>query len=307
MHLLTVSGIQKWEGKEHILKGISFKQDRFQNIAIVGESGSGKSTLLRIIAGFTQADSGEVLFEQQKVKGPMEKLIPGHSGIAYLSQHYELRNNYKIEELLRYANKLPAADAAALYRVCRIDHLLDRKNDQISGGEKQRIALARLLVTAPRLLLLDEPFSNLDLINKGILKSVIRELGERLKITCLLVSHDPTDILPWAGEIIVMKDGAIVQKGSPVQVYKHPVNEYAAGLFGKYNQISSGGKMQFVRPEDLRIVTGTPNTLMGKVRKVFYLGNAFELEVMLLNELVTIRTIDGTIRAGDTVHVALAN
>ncbi len=307
MHLLTVSGIQKFEGKEQILKGISFKQDRFQNIAIVGESGSGKSTLLRIIAGFTQPDAGEVLFEQQKVKGPNDKLIAGHPSIAYLSQHYELRNNYKIEELLRYANKLPAADAAALYKVCRIDHLLGRKNDQISGGEKQRIALARLLVTAPKLLLLDEPFSNLDLINKSILKAVIRELGERLRITCLLVSHDPQDILPWASEIIVMKDGAVVQKGTPVQVYKHPVNEYAAGLFGKYNQISSGGRMRFVRPEDLRIVRSTPDALMGKVKKVLYLGNAFEIEVMLLNEMVTIRTVDGSIRAGDTVHIALAN
>ncbi|AWO00309.1 ABC transporter ATP-binding protein [Chitinophaga alhagiae] len=307
MHLLTVSGIQKWIGGEHILKGISFKQDRFQNIAIVGESGSGKSTLLRIVSGFTQADEGEVLFEKQKVKGPMEKLIPGHSGIAYLSQHYELRNNYKMAELLQYANKLPAADAAALYKVCRIDHLLGRKNDQISGGEQQRIALARLLVTAPRLLLLDEPFSNLDLINKNILKSVIRELSEKLKITCLLVSHDPTDILPWADQIMVMKDGAVIQKGSPWQVYKHPVNEYAAGLFGKFNQIASNGKTMFVRPEDLHIVTGTPNTLMGKVKKVHFLGNAFELEVMLLNELVTIRTIDSSIKAGDTVHVALAN
>lgn len=307
MHLLTVSGIQKWEGKEHILRGISFKQDRFQHIAIVGESGSGKSTLLKIIAGLTQPDAGEVLFEKQKIKGPLEKLIPGHPGVAYLSQHYELRNNYRMEELLQYANKFSAADAAALYKVCRIDHLLGRKNDQISGGEKQRIALARLLVTAPRLLLLDEPFSNLDLINKSILKSVIRELGERLKITCLLVSHDPQDILPWADHILVMKDGAVVQKGSPAQVYKHPVNEYAAGLFGKYNQISSGGKLRFVRPEDLRLVTATRDALMGKVRKVYYLGNAFEIEVVLLNEVVTVRTSDSSIKAGDTVHISLAS
>ncbi|MGX5817352.1 ABC transporter ATP-binding protein [Chitinophaga lutea] len=307
MHLLSVSGIQKWEGKEHVLKGISFKQDRFQNIAIVGESGSGKSTLLRIIAGLVQADAGEAFFEQQKIKGPNERLIAGQPGIAYLSQHYELRNNYRMAELLQYANKLSESDAATLYRICRIDHLLQRKNDQISGGEKQRIALARLLVTAPRLLLLDEPFSNLDLINKATLKAVIRELSDKLKITCLLVSHDPQDVLPWADQILVMKDGLVVQKGTPAQVYKQPVNEYAAGLFGKYNQISAGGRMRFIRPEDLKIVAATPDTLMGKVKKIHYFGNAFEIEVMLMNEMVTVRTDDASIKVGDTVHIALAS
>ena len=117
-----------------------------------------------------------------------------------------------MEELLEYANKLPATEAASLYKLCRIDHLLKRKNDQLSGGEKQRIALARLLVGSPKLLLLDEPFSNLDLIHKNILKSVIEDIGERMKLTCMLTSHDPMDTLSWADEIIVRKDGQIIQQ-----------------------------------------------------------------------------------------------
>jgi ABC-type sulfate/molybdate transport systems ATPase subunit len=206
-----------------------------------------------------------MLFEAERVKGPDEKLIPGHPAIAYLPQDFELRNNYRMEELLQYANKLAGEKAGALYEVCRINHLLKRKNDQLSGGEKQRIAIARLLVSSPKLLLLDEPFSNLDMIHKTILKSVIRDIGEQLNITCIMVSHDPLDTLSWADDIIVMKAGKLVQQGTPMQIYQQPVNEYIAGLFGKYNLLDEAhakiflpsqnvpGKKLLVRPEQFRL------------------------------------------------------
>lgn len=303
MNLLTVSDIQKKEGEDFALKGISFTQQPFYNIAITGESGSGKSTLMKIIAGLAQPDAGEVYFEGQKVKGPNDKLIPGHPGIAYLSQHFELRNNYRIEELLSYANKLSDEDAQALYKITQIDHFLKRKNDQLSGGEKQRIALARLLVTAPRLLILDEPFSNLDLIHKNTLKSVIHDIGEKLKISCLLVSHDPLDTLSWADEILVMRDGAVVQQGTPEQIYQQPVNEYVAGLFGKYNLI--GPKQQFVRPESFKIVKGGSYALEGSIQKVSFLGSAWELEVKLTEQTITVQTNLSGMKKGDTLYVAV--
>ena len=233
--LLKVSGISKQVGKDFALQEISFIQQSHQKIAIAGATGSGKTTLLKIIGGRAQADSGEVFFENKRVPGLAEKLIPGHPGIAYLSQHFELRNNYRVEEELAYTNSLSDKKAAAIYKVCRIDHLLQRKTDQLSGGERQRIALARLLTAAPRLLLLDEPFSNLDPIHKNNLKAVIHDIGEKLKITCILVSHDPLDTLSWADEILVLQDGRLLQRGSPERVYRQPVSEHAAGLFGKYN------------------------------------------------------------------------
>lgn len=320
MNLLSVSGISKQEGDNLILKGISFKQRKFWKIAITGESGSGKSTLLKIIAGLGQADAGEVLFEGQKVKGVLEKLMPGHPGIAYLSQHSELRHNYRVEEVLSYANTLSDEEAATLFEVCRIDHLLKRRTDQVSGGERQRIAMARLLISSPRLLLLDEPFSNLDLIHKNTLKTVISEIGEKLKITCLLVSHDPLDTLSWADEIIVMKDGQIVQKGTPRDIYRQPVNEYAAGLFGKYNLISAAGakdfsglpgikpngKRMFIRPESFKIVTKAGKGLKGTVSRVSYLGSACDLEVLLPQNVITVKTDACNIVKGETVYVSLS-
>src|SRR6202012_4844162 len=111
------------------------------------------------------------------------------------------------EEILSYSNDLSGEAAAGLYALGRIDHLLGRRTDQLSGGERQRIALTRLLVKPPRLLLLDESFSNLDPLHKRILKNVITDISERLGITCILVSHDPRDLLSWAEEILVLREG----------------------------------------------------------------------------------------------------
>jgi ABC-type sugar transport system ATPase subunit len=235
MDFLQVSGISKQQGGMDVLHDIHFIQQRFQKIAIAGETGSGKSTLLKIIAGLEQPASGRVLFEGKKVIGPLDQLIPGHPGIAYLSQHFELRNNYRVEELLEYANRLSETEAQELFVVCRISHLLKRKVEQLSGGEKQRIALARLLVGSPKLLLLDEPFSNLDPGHKRMLKSVLTDIGERLQITWILTSHDPMDTLSWADEILVMQNGQLIQTGSPLEIYHNPANEYIAGLLGSYN------------------------------------------------------------------------
>jgi ABC-type Fe3+/spermidine/putrescine transport system ATPase subunit len=319
MGLLKVSEIRKQEGDDFVLRDISFSQQHLQKIAIAGASGSGKSTLLKIIAGLIQADAGEVLFENERVKGPYEKLIPGHPGIAYLSQQFELRNNYRVEEILSYANTLLPGEAETLYEVCRISHLLKRKTDELSGGEKQRIALARLLTTSPKLLLLDEPFSILDLIHKNILKSVINDIGERLNITCTLVSHDPGDTLPWAAEIFIMKDGQIIQKGSPVEIYQRPVTEYAAALFGKYYvidpeqakplleaaPIEADGKNIFVRPEHFKIVAEGKRSLKGKVNAVYFFGSHYEIEILLSGDKITVKAEGYPPPIGDTVYISL--
>ena len=165
MAILSVTGISKIEEGKTAIKDIHFTQQRFEQIAIAGETGSGKTTLLKMIAGLIQPTSGEILLENQRVKGPDEQLIPGNKKIAYLSQHFELRNNYKVYEVLEMVNQLTPEKADSIYSICRIKHLLQRWTDELSGGEKQRIALARLLSTSPNLLLLDEPFSKMTAID----------------------------------------------------------------------------------------------------------------------------------------------
>jgi ABC-type Fe3+/spermidine/putrescine transport system ATPase subunit len=294
---------------------VSFTQEKLRKIAVAGESGSGKTTLLKIIAGLVQADGGTVLFGGERVKGPYEKLMPGHPGIAYLSQHFELHNNYRVEDLLSYKNHLSDEESQALYEVCRIAHLLGRKTDQLSGGERQRIALAKLLGGHPRLLLLDEPFSNLDLGHTNILHSVMSEISERLQITCLLVSHDPPDILSWADEILVMKAGKIVQRGTPELVYRRPVDEYTAGLFGEYNLMSAAGtgakdKRMLIRPENFRIVPPAEAAISGIADRVIFHGSYYDIEVLLPEDRVTVRADSahlpggGLPRTGETVYLS---
>jgi len=319
MTFLRVSSVsKKGEGGFH-LRDINFSLKKFERLAIAGETGSGKSTILKIIAGLVQPDTGEVLFNDEKVAGPDDKLVPGHSEIAFLSQHFELPKFLRVEQILSYANSLNEDEAGIVYEICQINHLLKRNTDQLSGGEKQRIAIARLLIGAPKLLLLDEPFSHLDMVHKSTLKGVIKNIGDQLKITCVLVSHDPADMLSWAQKIIVMKDGTMVQKGTPMDLYRNPVNEYVAGLFGKYNLLDSqsefrpkvkglhNGKMLFTRPEDFQLVRKSDGGVKGVVSEVYFLGGHYELEVLLSEEVVTLKKDNCTLEKGDTVYVSLVN
>jgi ABC-type sugar transport system ATPase subunit len=320
MALLTVSGLSKSEKGKFIVKDINFTQQSFQKIAIAGETGSGKTTLLKMIAGLTQPDTGEIKFENKRVVGPYEKLIPGHPGIAYLSQHFELRNNYRVEEELEAVNKLTDKEANDLYDVCRIEHLLKRRTDQLSGGERQRIVLARLISTFPKLLLLDEPFSNLDAVHKSIIKSVINDIGEKLKITCIMVSHDALDILSWADKILVVKDGKLIQEGTPEQIYKRPVNEYCAGLFGEYNLMNSNnskifaaipginlnGKQLLIRPEHFTIVAPERNDLNGIIQSILFWGSYYTVDVLVTGKIIRVKTNNIQLTEGDTAGLSLS-
>ncbi len=295
MTLLRVSGLGKQIENSWIVKDITIVQKKYQKIVIAGETGSGKSTLLKMIGGLVESDSGEILFENKRVEGPGEKLVAGHDQIAYLSQHFELPKFLRVEQVLHYVNSLSVKESSSIYNICQINHLLQRKTDQLSGGEKQRIAIARLLISKPKLLLLDEPFSNLDMVLRDILKSVIDNITKKLRITCILVSHDPIDSLSWADEIMVMKEGKLVQQGSPEIIYRHPINEYVAGLFGSYNvltpaMIKSLGvnpkkAKRIVRPEEIRIKKLKKKTrTSGRVIDIHFLGTHYEIEVTILKQ-----------------------
>ena len=327
MSFLNIHNLYKKDERGFELGTINFAQNPLQKIAIAGETGSGKTTLLKIIAGLVQPDAGTVLFKGNRVKGPLEELVPGCPGIAYLSQQFELPNFLSVEQILIYSNPLLDAEAEkdetakALYKLCRIDHLLKRRTDQLSGGEKQRVALAKLLVSKPKLLLLDEPFSNLDMVHKNTLKSVIKDIGKSLSISFIMVSHDPLDTLSWADEILVMQEGKIIQKATPQKVYNQPANAYVAGLFGKYNAISPVLAKAFsnaaattfaeekwlIRPENFIISTNDDQSLKSEVTNVLFFGSYYEVEVLLLNESIIIKTNNSIICKGDFVYIQTKN
>jgi ABC-type sugar transport system ATPase subunit len=317
MELVELSEVSFVEGGVTILYPLSFRQLQGKRLALAGESGAGKSTLLQIIAGLVQPSTGEVRIAGSRVRGPAVALVPGHPGVAYLSQRSDLPKFLRVAQVLRYASKRPVAEAQTIFKLCRIDQLLERRTDELSGGEQQRVALARLLLGAPRLLLLDEPFSNLDRVHKQVMQGIIEQLGHQLGITCLLVSHDATDTLSWAEEILVLQQGRVVQWGTPEDVYNHPINEYTAALFGDYNLLYEDEARQLapeilaasplmVRPEQLKLAV-TSSGLLGKVQAVRFFGSFYEVEVQLSKNTVRLRTttIEG-VKPGSIVHLELA-
>ena len=314
MELLQVSALSKYNKEALVLNEISFSYETFRRVAVSGETGSGKTTLLKMIAGLIQPDRGEVRFEGERVLGPDERLLPGHPRIAYLSQHFELRNNYKVGDYLEMASKMEEPERARIYELCQIDHLLKRRTDQLSGGERQRTALARLLTTSPRLLLLDEPYSNLDGIHKQILKTVIDNIVNEGKTSCLMVSHDPVDVLPWAEEVIVLKEGNIVQKAAPESVYFQPVSEYAGGLFGDYNLLTAAQgeqifglngsekeKQLFIRPEKIHLQNGAGSD-SGVISAVLFFGSYYELKVTFRDIRLLVKASGPGLQIGDRVQ-----
>ena len=319
MAFLKITGITKYGDDGPILRNVSFSQRRSHRIAIIGETGSGKSTLLKIIAGPIQPDAGEVFFENKVLSGPGERLVPGHPEVGYLSQDYDLPKFLRIEQVLEYSRTLSKEDANRLFEICQIDHLYNRKTDHISGGERQRIAIARLLITYPKVLLLDEPFSNLDRGHKAILKTVVADIEAKLKIGVILVSHDPEDILPWADAIIVMKEGKILQKGTAESIYQKPSTEYTAGLLGNYTLIdpaksifskylnNNGRKRKkiLVRPEAFDVHLKKKRGVSGRVISVNYFGTHDEVTVDCGGESICISTVPFLLKAGKKVHVSL--
>lgn len=314
--ILTGIQLSKHLNERVILSSVNISIKENSSVAIAGATGSGKTTLLKMLAGLVEHDEGIVLFKGTRVEGPLTKLIPGHPKIGYLSQYFELRNNYRVEEIFDYSNKLEHAEAQKIFELCQITHLLKRRTDQVSGGERQRIALARVLLTNPEILLLDEPFSNLDFTQKHSLKEVLATVSASFKLTTVLVSHDPADILSFADVIHIMQDGQIVQSGPPSDIYYYPKNDYVAGLFGHFAFIDKqlrelfakhkqpiNEKLNYLRPVMLSIVPAGENSVQGIVESTSFLGTCWQASVVVNGYKLICNYINSSLNKGDAVGI----
>jgi len=287
------------EGKI-VLNPCTFSIQKGTCIGLMGETGSGKSTLLKLLAGLLQQENGTIYFNDERVLGSAEKLVPGHAKIAYLSQHFELPKSLRVEQVLSYANTLDGNKALRLSSLCKIDHILDRRTDQLSGGEKQRVAICKLLLTQPEMLLLDEPFTNLDAGMKQHVKDVIDAISKKLGITILMISHDASDILPRVEKVMILKKGKIIQQGTPEELYYQPKNEYVAALTGNYVKVNDemrkifrikDASILFIRPEKFELRKEKSITSKSAIieEKKFF-GNYFLYDVSVLDQLITVQS-----------------
>jgi iron(III) transport system ATP-binding protein len=218
------------------LRGIDLEIRDRELVAVVGQSGCGKTTLLRIIAGLEVPDSGKVTIGGKVVAGPGSWTAPEHRGVGMVFQDFALFPHLKVEQNIAYGlNHLPRA--ARKERIQRMLELVDleglggRYPHQLSGGQQQRVALARALAPEPKVLLLDEPFSNLDAPLKASLRDGLTKVIRRTGVPTLLVVHDVEDVVVLANRVAVLREGRIVQQGSPIGLCQNPGDPYTARFF----------------------------------------------------------------------------
>jgi len=246
-----------------ILRNINLTIKQGEIIGIVGKSGAGKTSLLKIFAGLLHPTSGVVEFEGEIVKGPIIKLVPGHPEIQLVNQDFHLDTYHTVEENIReQILYLPLN-----FRDKLIDELLDlveltelrtQKATTLSGGEQQRLAIARALACEPKYLLLDEPFVHLDGRLRSKLTNYLLELRKVRGTSLILVSHDGSEMLSLADTIYSMKNGVITRKGKPRDFYYKPKRIEDAKLFGAINSINLNGKRIVFRPDEYQLDVSDP-------------------------------------------------
>ncbi len=236
--MLALRDVRKFYGRHEVIKGVSLEVKRGELVTFVGPSGCGKTTLLRLIGGFTDVSSGDIVLDGQRVND----LPPNLRDTRICFQNYALFPHMTVAGNIGYALRIHGWSRKAI--ADRVTELLemvelagygDRMIDKLSGGQQQRVAFARALSLEPKVLLLDEPLSNLDANLRLVMREEIRKLQGRLGITTVLVTHDQFEAMAISDRLAVMRDGVVEQVGSPIEIYERPATEFVAGFVGYVN------------------------------------------------------------------------
>ena len=297
--LLSLSDVEKHFGWVKAVDGVSLDIVENEFFALLGASGSGKTTLLRMLAGFELPTGGQIVLDGKDVS----QVPPNRRPVNLMFQSYALFPHMSVAKNIAYGLEmegLPRREITArvgeILEVIQLAPLANRKPDQLSGGQRQRVALARALVKRPRLLLLDEPLGALDKKLRGEMQLELKRIQAEFGITFIVVTHDQEEALVMADRIAILKDGRLLQAGTPREIYEYPETRYAADFIGQMNFIPvtrSGGLLfarngariggmipaeapeslvAAVRPERLYLDAEAENVVTGTVRSIAYLG-----------------------------------
>lgn len=307
--ILQVNGISKRyrNGTAYAVWRVAFDLRPGELLALVGESGSGKTTLLRMIAGLEHPDEGSISLAGHVLAAGTKAVPPNQRGIGLLFQDYALFPHLTIFQNIAFGlHGLPKAEQEArvkdMMAVTGLEIDATRYPHELSGGQQQRVALARALAARPRLLLLDEPFSNLDTILREQIREEVKEVIGKTQTTAILVTHDIKDALGMADRIAVMDRGCLLQIDTPGAIYHQPVNEYVARLFGKFNVMEARVEGEFIhtgfgslpisektgnntaaricfRPEQAQLRPADDSALSGILRTCAFCGDRWQLRL----------------------------
>ena len=241
--ILKVENISFGYTSKEVINNISFSAKKGDYIAIIGESGCGKSTILEIIYGLLHIEKGAVYWDSTKLRGPNYKLIPGEEFMKYLPQDFDLMPYSTVEDNvgkhISYLDPNRLNRINELLEVVDMSDFLKTKVVNLSGGQKQRVALAKVIAKEPEILLLDEPFSHIDNFRKNKLRRDLFRYLKSKNILCIVATHDTTDALSFADEIVVIKKGALVAKNNPEGLYNNLNNSYVGSFFNEVNELTS--------------------------------------------------------------------
>ena len=243
---VRVEGVNLSYGATHVLKGIDLAINPGEMFSFLGPSGCGKTTLLRLIAGFARADTGRVLIAGADISG----LPPWKRDVGMVFQSYALWPHMTVRRNVAFGleeRRVPRVEIGprvdAALDLVGLGGLADRRPSELSGGQQQRVALARTLVVRPKVLLLDEPLSNLDARLRVEVRRELRSLQSRLGITTIFVTHDQEEANSISDRIAVMNDGVVQQIGTPMELYERPSNLFVAGFLGTANMLAGAARM----------------------------------------------------------------
>ena len=287
--MLQVENITFSYDNNKVIKNIDFSVSKGQNIAIIGESGCGKSTLLKLIYGLYDLDEGQIFWNENEVLGPKFHLVPGMPFMKYLAQDFDLMPFITVAENVgKYlSNIYPEKKQSRINELLEIVEMTEYSNVKakfLSGGQQQRVALAKVLALEPEVLLLDEPFSQIDNFRKNSLRRRLFAYLKSKEITCLVATHDSSDSLSFADETIVLLRGEIVVKEKSIYLYNNPNNKYVASLFGDVNElklsqlteIEGNDEALLLFPHQLKMVDF--GKLKVKVIQSFFKGNHYLIQ-----------------------------
>lgn len=263
---------------EKVLDDVNITIQQGDFFTLLGPSGCGKTTLLRILAGFIDPTEGQVMIGDSDIT----KWGPEKRNMGIVFQNYALFPNMTVKDNIAYGLKVRKISKKEIEEGCNyymelagLKEYADRRISELSGGQQQRVAIARALVIEPQMLLLDEPMSNLDVALRVKMREEIRAIQQKIGITTLFITHDQQEALAVSDKIAVMKDGKVLQVGSPREIYNHPNQDFVANFVGTSNRIGDA----YVRPEQLRLTHDAIDGIPVTVKQVRFGGMYYEYTV----------------------------
>ncbi|QMU63129.1 MAG: ATP-binding cassette domain-containing protein [Flavobacteriaceae bacterium] len=288
--MLKINNISfRYNNQKKVLDNMSFSLGVGQHLCIMGESGSGKSTLLKIIYGLLDVNSGELFWKDRQILGPAFHLVPGMEFFKYVAQDFDLMPYISVSEnigkfLSGFYPDEKKARTRALLEVIEMIEFADEKVKNLSGGQQQRIAIARALAKEPELVLLDEPFSQIDNFKKNSLRRKLFTYLKKKNISCIVATHDGHDALSFADQMIVIKEQKIIAIDTPLNLYQNPPEHYVAALFDDVNVLKINGESVLLYPHQMKMTNSS--NYKATVLKSYFKGFYWLIEAELQKQKV---------------------